>query len=1304
MRGWLWILVVVAALGAATAPRAAADDIRLHVITNDFVLPSKLDRLAEFGAPEGVAVGKTYVEGLSGDDKTWLDADLIILDTPRGNDRAQVMAAVGDALEGTQVPWLAIGGGRPLSGNIPRDIQGQLYAYYQAGGAENFRNLMRFISAWKRGGDMAGIPAAGEMPPAGFYHPDAPRLFASLEDYLAWGQDRWKANAPRLAVAISDGYVSNMQTAVIDALVSRLEAAGGVPLIFWFDGKAEDGLQRMIARAGASTLVNMTHMTSGDARKAEFEALDMPVVMAFIGREGTADEWRAAAQGIPARTASALMAAPESWGMSDPVVLGAVESGEPVPIPEQVDLLVGRFLKMARLQKTAQAERKVALLFWNSPGGERNISASNLNVPKSIETIMQSLSEAGYTLTPQAEQEVITGAQALLAGYYHPETLEDLYANGKAVAFPVADYQAWFAALPAAIRDEVTNAWGAPEQHWSVRDVDGKPAFIIPLIQTGNFMFLPQPPRADKVGESYHDLKQPPGHLYLATYLYLRESFEADAFIHLGTHGTQEWTPGKDRGLWAYDYPFLLVGNVPVFYPYIQDNIGEAMQAKRRGRATVISHQTPAFAPSGLYDELRDIHDLIHEFQQLDAGAVRDGTIQKIIEAVVAADMHKDMGWTEEAVRSDFLTFAPVLHDHMHALAQTVTPLGLHTFGTPAAEEHRISTIMQQLGSDYYAALGIDAKEVFANDFSELKAQEPYAFLARFISGGENPDDIEEPVLREMIRQAVANEKRLAETGEIEALIKGLDGGFVLPGMGGDPVRNPETTSGTNMYAFEPDKIPTRAAYEAGAKAFESLVEAYARDHDGAYPDKLAFSLWSSDAIRTLGIAEAQVMHALGVRPVWDRGGRVTALEMIPQSELGRPRVDVVIQVTSVYRDQFDAIMRNYAAAIEALAALPESESPVAVNVAKVRASLMAKGVDAAVAKRLAAIRIFSNPPGDYGSGVTQAAMDSTSWDDDSYLAETYFNSQSFAYGSEDWGTPVREMALFEAQLEGVQAAIFSRSTNLHGLVSTDHPFEYLGGLSAAVRAVNGESPSLYVTDLRNKEPKMAKASEFLSTELRARYQNPQWIGAMKAEGYAGTVNMLKVVNNLFGWQVMDRSMVREDQWQAMHETYVMDARNMDLNAWFEANNPTAQAQIIERMTEAIRKGYWDASEQTRRELVERWQDLTNELGADKGAEKTVAFLEDMAAGFGMSSGAAPVDAAAEATTEPEASPANEQATPVRGQVMQQVPDESAEPQPTPLLSWIMWLLLFISFIGGIARSFTDYNKALRPTRMEQYP
>ena len=1130
----------VFAPGLASA--ANPDPVRVTVITNNFVLPSKITRLKGWGRDAGVTVSGRYIETAEGKPRDWLDADLVILDTPRGGDRARVMEHMKEALDVTSAPWIAVGGGRPLSGNLDRETAGRLSAYYDAGGEGNLVNMMRYISVWKNGGDRAAVPAAVPLPKTGYYHPDAPGPFATLEDYLVWGEGRWRKGSPVMAVAMSTSYISNAQTKVMDAVAEKLEKAGGIPLLFWFNWRQADGLKQMIGQAKPVMLVNMTHMLSGEARKKEFVDLDIPVVMGLTHRGGSPDDWREDPQGVEMRTVASLMATPEGWGMSDPLVLGAVEDGDPVPIAEQVDLLVGRFMKIAKLRQTVPGERDVALLFWNSPGGEKNLSASNLNVPESIENIMLNMKNAGYDLDPQSENEIIEKAQAMLAGYYRPETLDGLLEKGWAVSMPVRRYRAWLESIPGRISGEMTGYWGEPEDHWSVRKIDGEAQFVIPLVRTGRFLFTPQPPRADKVGESTHDLKQPPGHFYMAFYLYLREVFGSDAIIHLGTHGTQEWTPGKDRGLWAYDYPNLAVGNVPVFYPYIQDNIGEAIQAKRRGRAVTVSHQTPAFAPSGFYDELLDMHDLIHQYKQLEEGAVQRETAERLIGLVLEASLEKDLGWNEEKIRSGFDGFIPVLHDHLHQLARTAIPMGLHSFGEPASPEHRISTVMQQLGDDYYAALGLDLSEQFGDSFDELYQNEAYLFLKKYVDGTADVEAIGNPELREMIEQGLTSERHLARDGEMEALLAGLDGRFIRPGVGGDPVRNPQSTSGTNLYAFEPDKVPAKAAYEAAGEAFEELVKNYRAEHDGAWPDKLAFSLWSSETIRTLGIMEGQVMHALGVRPVWDAGGRVVDLEIIPAEELGRPRVDAVLQMTSVYRDQFDSIMRLVAGAIEELSLLEQEDNAVAVNSARIVLQLEKAGMSPEEARRFAAIRIFSNPPGDYGSGVTQVAMDPTSWDDDGILAETFFNSQSHAYGTKDWGTPVRNMALFEKQLEGVDAAILSRSTNLHGLLSTDHPFEYLGGLSAASRAVNGESPDLIVSDYRGKKPKMAQASAFLSNELRVRYQNPQWIGAMKEEGYAGTVNMLKVMNNLFGWQVMDRSMVR-DRPVAVHARNLCDGQ-----------------------------------------------------------------------------------------------------------------------------------------------------------------
>src|SRR5690606_13179023 len=360
--------------------------------------------------------------------------------------------------------------------------------------------------------------------------------------------------------------------------------------------------------------------------------------------------------------------------------------------------------------------------------------------------------------------------------------------------------------------------------------------------------------------------------------------------------------------------------------------------------------------------------------------------------------------------------------------------------------------------------------------------------------------------------------------------------------------------SGRNLYAFEANKLPTRAAYQAGHDALLQLIDTYRADN-GALPEKLAFSLWSSEAVRPLGLLESQVRPAHGTRPVWDEGGRVTALEIIPAAELGRPRIDVVLQVTSVYRDQFDGFMRLLAGAIERLAELDEAGNPVAANSRALATRLRQQGMAAGEAERLSRLRLFGNAPGDYGSGVSQLTLDSTTWEDESALAEQFLSRLQYAYGSDTWGEALSGGNLFAEQLKGVQAAILSRSSELNGVLSTDHPFEYLGGLSLAVRHLDGASPALYIADLRQSTPRTTATATFLATELRSRYLNPQWIGAMQAEGYAGTLEVLNIANNLWGWQAADRNMVRADQWQALHDTFINDQRELGIDQWFEQHN-----------------------------------------------------------------------------------------------------------------------------------------------------
>lgn len=332
---------------------------------------------------------------------------------------------------------------------------------------------------------------------------------------------------------------------------------------------------------------------------------------------------------------------------------------------------------------------------------------------------------------------------------------------------------------------------------------------------------------------------------------------------------------------------------------------------------------------------------------------------------------------------------------------------------------------------------------------------------------------------------------------------------------------------------------------------------------------------------------------------------------------------------------------------------------------------------DLSAVQRALGETLFGNEPGDYGTGVSQLTLDSTSWKEESELAQQFLSRLQYAYGTGSWGEKVDGQNLFAEQLKGVQAAVMARSSELNGVLATDHPFEFLGGLSLAIRHLDGTSPSLYISDLRKREPRTTGAAGYLASELRSRYLNPQWIAAMQQEGYAGTLEVLNVANNLWGWQAADRSMVRADQWQALHDTFVKDQRALGVNEWFETHNPTAQAQLIERMVEAIRKGYWDAPAQTRRELAERWQALTTERGADAGEPVTREFIQQLASGFGL----APTPA--QSPTESASSGAPEAGETVRGQVMQPLSEPTGEHDRLPLLLGASALLLLLLLGAG---------------------
>lgn len=1054
-------------------------------------------------------------------------------------------------------------------------------------------------------------------------------------------------------------------------------------------------------------LVNTFIGGDPEGRKAWYQALGIPTLYLLTYRTGDREAYYKDLAGVNSFFLPFTLTLSEYIGMQDPVLLTANESGELVPMPEQMDLLVGKAMNIARLQTMPNAQKKIALLFWNHPPGEKNQGASNLNVPRSIEALVTRLKTEGYRFDQPTEQQIINTVGQMLRPKYRKGAISDLMKTPHWAFMPMAEYKAWYSRLPVKVRKEVEGHFGQPEQSPWVVNYKGQQGFVIPRMALGNLVVMPQPGRGEMNTDEdekklFHDTKVPLSHSYMATYLWIRQPFDAAAIVHFGTHGTQEWTPGKERGMWAYDYPNLLVGNTPVIYPYIVDNISEAIHVKRRGRGVIVSHQTPAFAPAGLSDDFVRINDLIREYESVDEGLVKRNNRKLIVEQVVKMNIHKDLKWKVADLDRNFDDLLRDLEDYLETLGAAMQPLGLHTLGRSAEEAHQISNVMQMIGQPLYDAMVVkSARVAFRGDYKQLVESKPYRFVADWVYVDRPLDALADPKLIKLAKKGREYRALLDAGAEFDAVVTALNARWIDPSYGGDPIRNPDALkTGRNMYGFDPSRVPTRAAYEAGKEAIENLIATHKLQH-GVYPKKLTFSVWSTETMRHLGMLEAQILYAMGVKPVWNEGGQVVGMELIPFRELGRPRIDPVISITGLYRDQFPNVMERFNEAIALVADLDEPDNAVAANSMRIERLLLKDGFEPTMARNYARTRIFGNESGDYGTKLPDATLASDKWEEgDGKLEKLYLSRMSWSYGPDvgQWSQKLirsdgSEVNVYAEQLRGTDAAVFSRSSNLRGLLDTDHPFEYLGGISMAVRYLDGKSPQLYISNMRDaSKAKLETAERFMANELRAVYQHPRWMAEMQKEGYSGTLKMLDSLNNFWGWQVMDRNIVRDDQWQEFNASWIQDRYKLGMRDWFEKSNPTALAQIAERMLEAIRKDYWKADEATKKELVALYQELARKHDVHTNNETFKAYVSELVQGFGLAQPAQSGHVSKRANvsgrhTEAAIQPRIKAAEVVRGQEMKEVNQE----KPLAKLIWTYaWMLLAVVTAGMLWQAWNS--------------
>lgn len=1058
--------------------------------------------------------------------------------------------------------------------------------YWDAGGVDNLAAFLAYaVAAQQRAAGVAPItvPPVRPAPAAGLYHPRAPQPFASLDDYLRWyrANGGLRPDAPLVGIAFYATNYRQRDLAHVDALIAALERAGiGVVPAFGWPLSALDGL---LTQDGATPLRALLalNLTIPRAEDKDWLARHGLHTINLIATRDSAARWRADVRGIAGERLPLLLTAPERNGATEPILFATQEPQDgataSTAVPERVDAIVARVRRWIALQDTPPARKHVAVLYYNNPPGRGNIGASYLATLPSLAQILQRLRAAGYdtgaSLPDTAALTSLLEANGRNVETWSPGELDRMVRAGHVTLVPLAQYRRWFDALPAPFRASVERAWGPPGRHplMLTRDARGDPAYVLPGLRFGNVFVGPQPLRStfDRAMDVSHDTITPPPHAYIAAYLWYRHAFGADAVVHVGRHGTLEWLPGKQVAQAGDDASELLLGDLPNAYVYIQDGGGEAIQAKRRSAAVLVSHLSPLLASAGQPPVLAALDEAIEQ-----ADATRDSAPElsaqyrrQALAQIRALKLDQQLGVDAGA---PWDTIEPVVHAFLHKVEAEPMPLGIHTLGQLPPDADQADALALMLGTQVKA------------DADRLRAWSAALVAGRDVEGA---DDAERRALSAG-RQWLAD-LRASPQRELDGLVTVLAGRYLPTGPLGDPVRVPDSLpTGRNLHAFDGARIPTQAAWALGKTMAAQTLDRFRRER-GKWPESVSMVLWYGETERHQGAMEAEALYLMGVEPVWNARGNVEDVRLIPDADLGRPRVNVLLTTSGIYRDGFgDKIALLDKAARLAAAA---GENAISRHDEAVAMELGRQGVEPGQAQRLARARVFAARPGNYSIGVQQMVEQSRdAQGPPDALARQYLRYMSFAYSADGWGESAP--GALASHLKSNQAVLFSRASTLYGALDNDDTYQYAGGLAAATRAAGGTAPPLWLHNLRRAgQAETVDARTWLATELNARQWNPKWITGMQRAGYAGAREMYKEVEHLYGFQATVPEQMPGEFWQRTYDVYVADKLGLGMAAFFRGANPHARQGILARLLEVDRQGSYRFTDAERRELLRQY-------------------------------------------------------------------------------------------------------------------
>lgn len=1042
--------------------------------------------------------------------------------------------------------------------------------YRLAASHENIANMVRMLVNRYAEGERASLRGSltakdpVEYAEDGVYHPCLPgRISTCAADVL-----NQKAAKGTVGLLLLRSYILSGDTGHYDGVIAAFEKRGFnvVPVFchgldmrpaidaFLKGGAKGTKIDALVSLTGFS-LVGGPAYSDADAAAEALENLDVPYISAHVTEFQSLERWEASDVGLLPIETTIMVAIPELDGATGSLVFGGRSETEDnrkmSAHPQQTETLVGRVEKLVALRKARVADRKIALTIFNFPPNAGNLgTAAFLAVFESLHATLLRMKKEGYSVddvpaTPDALREAVLTGNADTYG-----ALANVHA-----LIPAEDHVRRERYLK-----QIEDQWGpAPGREFS----NGSSIFILGK-QFGNVLVAVQPGFGYE-GDPMRLLFEKgfaPTHAFSAFYRYLKEDFTASAVLHFGTHGALEFMPGKQVGLSKACWPDRLIGDLPNFYLYAANNPSEGTIAKRRSAATLVSYLTPPVTQAGLYKGLSELKSSLDRLRTL--APQDEATREDVFELILAQAEQLELA--EGLPRDNRDHFIERLSASMLELEYALIPHGLHIVGKPMSDTERLEMLTQ------IAKAG------------DAETPDP-AVIEKIVRGETAPDPQKGDLQSALVNRLVTANAHLGENRELDGLMTALNGHFVSPSPSGDLIRAPEMLpTGRNIHGFDPFGIPSTFAVRDGARQAAKVLDRHLEDSD-ALPETIAIVLWGTDNLKSGGGPMAQALALIGAKPRMDAYNRVCGAELIALEDLRRPRIDVLMTLSGIFRDllPMQASMLAEASYLAAIA-----DEPVDQNF--VRKHALAYAEEHGCSIEDAAYRVFSNGEGAYGSNVN-FLIGSSAWTDDQEIASTYTNRKSFAISRK--GKSTKQVDLLTTVLGNVDMAYQSLDSVELGVTTIDHYFDTLGGITkAASLAKGGAEVPVYISDQTQGQGRVRTLGEQVSLETRTRSLNPKWFEGMLDHGYEGVRQIESQISNTLGWSATTGH-VQPWVYQELSETFVLDEamrkRLSDLN-------PASSSRMIDRLIEASQRNYWQPDAATLDALQNASEELEDRL------------------------------------------------------------------------------------------------------------